>query len=64
MALICVSGAKECSGCRTCKESDEDGQMMNCSVCGCQIRSEKALEYGAFIDLCRSCYNALKHGGI
>ena len=58
MALICVSGAKECYGCDDCLEKS-GGSVEFCSLCRMPIRSGGVYEDFLYDALCLSCLRSL-----
>ena len=48
MALICVSGGRECDGCMECIK---DGELV-CEWCGCEITNEDYFEYDGRCEFC------------
>lgn len=49
MAMICISGGKECDGCCECLEDD----LLTCRWCGYEISDEEYLKYSG---KCGDCY--------
>ena len=37
MALTCITGGRECTGCGACRKIDEEKVLYNCIACGKEI---------------------------
>ncbi len=37
MALTCITGGRECTGCGACRKIDEEKVLYNCIACGDKI---------------------------
>ena len=59
MALACVNGAKECSGCFECREEGENEAKPCCSVCGFRIADGEVYTDLLYDKLCIECLKAL-----